>query len=468
MRPVVLPTPGHYITPMRRFIAVCTAFIFATAPLGTLAQEKRGLGLIRDAEIEDTLRAYANPILESAGIPAEDVRLLIVGDPRINAFVAGGLNIFIHTGLIRATKKPGELIGVIAHETGHIAGAHLSQLSEKSTRAMLGGIIGSLLGAAAIAGGAGNAGAGVIMGSQTMAAGSMAGEIRVNEASADQAALKYLDENDISASGMLATFETLRRQEMGMRAQNLFLRDHPLTSERIATMRNHINESTIPKDQAPAGFQEKQDRMVAKLAAFTEPYKRTLSLYPLTDTSLAARYARAIAEFKRSQLQPALDGIDALIKERPNDPFFYDTKGQILFENGKLDDAEKAYARANTLKPGNALMLTDHARTLIARDKGQDLQRAVALLEQSKEIDDSYSNTWRQLAIAYGKQGKLGLSYMALAEEASLAGDYKTVLQHVARAKGQAQGDASLQLLLSDLQRDAQAQLQKKKENNLF
>ena len=308
----------------------------------------------------------------------------------------------------------------------------------------------------------------MIMGSQGMAAGRMAGEIKVNESSADQAALTYLDENDISASGMLATFEYLRRQESGLRAQNTFLRDHPLTSERIATMRNHINESSIPKDQVPSGFQEKQDRMVAKLAAFTEPYSRTLALYPESDTSIAARYARAIAEFKRSQLPAALTGIDALIKERPNDAFFYDTKGQILFENGKLDEAEKAYARANSLRSGNALMLTDHARVLIARDKGRDLDRAVALLEQSKEIDDSYSNTWRQLAIVYGKQGKLGLSYMALAEESALGGDYRTVLQHVARAREQAKGDPSLELLLSDLQRDAQAQLEKKKENYLF
>lgn len=452
----------------RRLIAAFTALSVACAPLGALAQEKPA-GLIRDAEIETTLRAYANPILESAGIPPEDVRIFIVSSPRINAFVAGGLNIFIHTGLIRVTKKPGELIGVIAHETGHIAGAHLSQLSEKSSRALLGGILGALAGAAVIAGGGGQAGAGVIMGSQSMAAGRLAGDIRVNEASADQAALSYLDDNDISATGMLATFETLRRQEMGIAgARNLFMRDHPLTTERIAAMRHHIDESPIPRDQAPEGFQEKQDRMVAKLVAFTEPYDRTMALYPATDTSIAARYAHAIAEFKRSQLAPALRSIDSLIAERPNDPFFYDTKGQILFENGKLDEAEKAYARANTLLPGNALMLTDHARVLIARDQGKDLQRAVALLEQSKEIDDSYSNTWRQLAIAYGKEGKLGLSYMALAEESALGGDYKTVLQHVARAKEQAKTDPSLLLLLNDLQRDAEAQLAKKKENRLF
>lgn len=452
---------------IRRIIAAFTALTVIATPLSALADKPSGL--IRDAEIESTLRAYANPIFESAGIPAEDVRLFIVSNSRINAFVAGGLNVFIHTGLIRVTKKPGELIGVIAHETGHIAGAHLSQLSEKSNRAMLGGILGALAGAAVIAGGGGSAGAGVIMGTQSMAQGRLAGDIRVNEASADQAALSYLDENDISATGMLATFETLRRQEMGIAgARNQFMRDHPLTSERIATMRNHISESSIPRDQAPEGFQEKQDRMVAKLVAFTEPYERTMALYPTSDTSIAARYAHAIADFKRSQLKPALAGIDGLIKDRPNDPFFYDTKGQILFENGKLDEAEKAYARANTLLPGNALMLTDHARVLIARDQSRDLQRAVALLEQSKEIDDSYSNTWRQLAIAYGKEGKLGLSYMALAEESALSGDYKTVLQHVARAKEQAKSDPTLGLLLADLQRDAEAQLAKKKENNLF
>lgn len=448
---------------MRRLIAAVSALIMAASPFTAQA------GLIRDAEIENTLRAYADPLFETAGIPPEDVRVLIVADPSINAFVAGGLNIFIHTGIIRVTKKPGELIGVIAHETGHIAGAHLSQLSEKSTRAMLGGAIGALLGAVAVAGGAGKAGAGVLMGSQSMAQRRFMSDIRLNEASADQAALQYLDANDISATGMLATFEILRRKEAGNTfAPDPFSRDHPLTSERIATMRNHISESAIPADQAPDGFQEKQDRMLAKLVAFTEPYDRAMALYPATDTSLAGRYAHAIAEYRHSHLDKALEGINSLIKEHPSDPFFYDTKGQITFENGKLDDAEQAYARANTLLPGNALMLTDHARVLIARDQPKDLPRAVALLEQSKEIDDSYSSTWRQLAIVYGKQGKLGLSYEALAEEAALAGDYKTVLQHVARARSEARADRSLSLLLDDLQRDAEAQLDKKKEDNLF
>jgi predicted Zn-dependent protease len=298
-------------------------------------------GLIRDAEIENTLHAYATPIFEAAHIPPEDVRIFIVSDPSINAYVAGGLNIFIHTGLIRQATKPGMLIGVIAHETGHIAGAHLSQFQEKSTRASIGALLGALagvavIGVAMIAQGhvgdsAGQAGIGVLAGSQSMAQRGFMSDIRLNEQSADHAALTFLDANDISATGMLEMFETLHRLESGLATQDPFMTDHPLTTERIATIRNHIAESKIPADQVPEGFPAMHARMLAKLVAFTEPYETTLNLYPPSDASIAGRYARAIAEFRRSHLDAALAGMDGLIKQHPKDPFFYDTKGQILF-----------------------------------------------------------------------------------------------------------------------------------------
>ena len=453
-----------YNRSMRALSAMIFSLLAAIMPL-----QSHAAGLIRDAEIESTLRAYTHPILDAADIPDEDVRILIVSDPSINAFVAGGLNLFLHTGLIRATGKPGELIGVIAHEVGHLSGAHLSQLQEKSTRAMLGGVIGALLGAAVIAGGGHKAGAGVIMGSQSMAHRNLMGSIRVNESAADQAALRFLDANEISATGTLSLLETLRRREGSQPgSKDLFMRDHPLTTDRIIALRNHIDASSIPPDQVPEGFIEKHARMVAKLTAFTEPYATTLNLYPPGDTSLAARYARAIAEFRHQNLAAALSGMDALIKERPNDPFFYDTKGQILFENGKLTEAAQAYAKASTLQPDSALIMTDYAKTLIAQNKAAELPRAVALLERSKEIDDSHTGTWRELAIAYGKQGRLGLSYEALAEEAALNGNYKTVLQHVARARTFSANDSSLRLLLDDLERDAKAQLADKEKKKLF
>ncbi len=448
----------------RRLTALLSALVFAVAPVAAQAAS-----LIRDAEIEHTLRAYADPIFNAAGIPPEDVRVLIVDDPSLNAYVAGGLNLFLHTGIILAADNPQMLIGVMAHETGHIAGAHLSQMSEKSTRAMLGGVIGALIGAATIAAGGGQAGAGIIMGSQSMAERQYIGDIRQNETSADQAGLHFLDMLDISGSGMLEMFEKLRQTEQIHNTQtDPFLRDHPLTADRISTMRDHINESTTPKDQVPASFIPMHARMLAKLIGFTKPYNEVLIRYPLTDNSLPARYARAIADFQRSHLDEALAGINKLIAEHPQDPFFYDTKGQMLFEHGRLKEAAETYALAARYLPGNALILTDEARCLTAQEDPALLSRAVALLEQSKEIDDSYDVTWRELAIAYGRQGKMGLSYMALAEEASLSGDYKTVLQHVARARTYASDDTSLGLKLDDLEHDAKAQLKAQKEGSMF
>jgi predicted Zn-dependent protease len=439
----------------RRFVAVLAALIL---PFSAQA------GLIRDAEIEYTLHAYTRPIFQAADIDPESVRIFIISSPEVNAFVAGGLNIFIHTGLIREAKTPGMLIGVLAHETGHIAGAHLSQFQEKANRATFRSVLGIILGAAAVAGGARQAGAGIISGSQNLANRGFLSDIRQNEQAADQAAITFLEASDISASGMLDMFEVLRRREAGLQGRDKYLLSHPLSSERIATMRNHIAQSSIPADQVPSGFAAMHARMIAKLVAFTEPYDTTLSLYPLSDTSVAARYARSIAEFKRSKLAPALAGINGLIKEYPKDAYFYDTKGQILFENGKLEEASAAYAKATSLAPDSALITTDYAKTLIAKKNPAELSRAITLLERSRELDDSYSTTWRQLAIAYGQQGKLGASYAALAEEAALNGDYETVLQHVARARRDAGNDAALGLQLDDLTNEAKAQLAKKKE----
>lgn len=425
-------------------------------------------GLIRDAEIENTLYTFAHPMFDAADISPDTVRIMIVNDPEINAYVAGGLNIFVNTGLLRASKNANMVIGVLAHEIGHISGAHLSQMKEKATRAMLGGIIGSVIGAAAVAGGAKQMGAGVIAGSQNIANRTFLSDIRLNEQSADHAALTYLDASDISSTGMLEMFDLLRQRDAGGIAHDKYLSNHPLTTERIATMRNHINESKIPDGQTLPGFDAMHARMIAKLVAFTEPYETTLIRYPATDTSLPARYARAIGEFKRSNFTSALAGMNELIKQNPKDPFLYDTKGQILFESGKVDAASNAYAKAASLKPDSALIVTEYAKTLIALGKPSQLSHAIALLERSKQLDDSYDVTWRQLALGYGKLGKLGLSYAALAEEAALHGEYETVLQHVARARTQADNDESLQLQLADLERDAKAQLEKKRDESLF
>ncbi|MEJ0009624.1 MAG: M48 family metalloprotease [Alphaproteobacteria bacterium] len=448
----------------RRMALLLSCFAAFLLPVESFA-----VGLIRDAEIEDTLRAYANPIFDSAGIPPQDVRILIVSDPSINAYVAGGLNLFLHTGLILATKKPGELIGVIAHETGHIAGAHLSQLNEKSNRATLGAVISALLGAAAVVGGSPGAGGGILMGGMSMSQRGYLSGIRLNEASADQAGAalprrqRHLGHRHAQH---VRDAEAQGRPGLPGPVPHRPPADHR-AHRRHARPRQRIEHPARPGARGLRRAPRAHDRQAAGLHRAVRndhehlPGERYFG-------SVAARYARAIAAYRHHDLAGALAGMDALIKEHPRDAFFYDTKGQILFENAKLPEAEAAYGRASSLMPDSALIMTDYAAVLVAAQDRSKLPQAIAMLERSKEMDDSYSTTWRELGMAYGLEGKLGLSYEALAEEAALAGDYKRVLQHVARARQYMSDDPSLGLLLDDLERDAKAQLHHKDEHKLF
>lgn len=420
-------------------------------------------GLIRDAEIEATLKHMAAPIFIEAGIPPKNMHIYIISNPTLNAFVAGGLNMFFHTGLLKATTDPSMLVGVIAHETGHIAGAHLSQFSQTASRATMGGIIGAVIGVAAAAAGGGQAGAGIIAGSQNMALRNLYSGIRVKEQSADHAALTYLDALDFSASGMMEMFELLRRNERGVQ-RDPYLQTHPLSQQRVATIRNHIEASTIPKGALPPEFTELHARMIAKLFAFTEPYEDTMRRYPESDTSVAARYARAIANFRSNKLDDARIGMEGLLKDHPNDPYFHDTLGQILFENGKVEAAITEYESAHELAKNAPLITTDLAKALLVRGNEGDIKTAKTLLEESIELDSNHGFTWRQLAIAYGRDGELGKSYMAIANEFALEGKYEDVVQQVKRAKPLLKGDEAALLAADDLSRDAKEQIRKREE----
>lgn len=422
-------------------------------------------GLLRDAEIENTLRTFADPIFSAADINPKSVRIFLVDDPAINAYVAGGLNMFINTGLILNTDKPGMLIGVIAHETGHIAGAHLSKLEQEASSATLKTIISSVIGAATIAAGGKDVGAAILMGGQNTAMREMFSFYRGNEQAADQAALQFLDANQISATGMLDMFEVLRRKEkQTTHSSDPYLRTHPLTTERISDIRGHIEQSSIPKDAVPTNTAYMHARMVAKLYAFTEPPAKTFATYPESDTSEAARYARAIAWFRTPDLPKALQLMDELIKERPNDPYYLDTRGQILFENGKVKEAIKTYESASRLLPNNGLILADLGKSYLATNDPALLQRAIDVLERARVADDANTNTWRQLAIAYGKKGELSQSYAALAEESALAGNPEESLMYANRALKESKDGTPTQLHAQDLKNEAEQLIKEKKD----
>lgn len=402
---------------------ILTVFILA---VGMLPCTALAVSLIRDAEIEDTLRAYANPIFDKAGLNANAIHIFIVDDPTINAFVAGGANMFIHTGLIMKTENPSMLLGVMAHETGHMAGGHLAQGAEKLKDAQLGTILSMVLGAAVVAGGGGDAGVAVMSAGQEVAMRNFLSFSRSNENAADQAALNYLDALHITSSGMLKVLEMLRQNEnRSYSMPDPYTRTHPLSIDRISHIRDHVMGSPLKDGDYPANFKERHDRMLAKLIGFTQPLNDTLAQYPLRDSSLAAHYARSIAYFKAADLQKALAEIDTLIKMRPGDPYFQELKGQFLFENGKIEESKKAYDNAAGKLPNSPLILSDYGKVLLASGNAVDAAKAVKLLERSSHLDNSNVNTWHELAIAYGKTDHQAMFYLASAEEAMLADNMK-------------------------------------------
>lgn len=392
--------------------------------------------LIRDAEIEHTLRTYADPIFKTAGVNSSATKLFIVQDNALNAYVAGGANMFIHTGLIMATQTPDVLIGVMAHETGHIAGGHLARGAEKIKNAELGTVLTFVLGAAAaVASKKPEAAAAIISGGQNSVMRNFLSYTRGNEQAADQSAITSLDKLGISADGMLKMFELLRvneRKQFG--SPDPYMLTHPLTNERIEFVRNHVKNSKIPKDQYPKSYNLLHGRMVAKLYGFIQTPERTLQKYPVSDKTIPARLARAIAYYKIPDIDSSMKEINSLIAESPNDPFFHELKGQILFENGYNREALASYQTAVKLLPSSALILADLGKVEIAQNLPSSLKNAIIHLEKSTNIDNSNSNSWRLLATAYGRVDNLPMSNLALAEEALLNGDAKTALQMSAQS----------------------------------
>ena len=383
-------------------------------------------GLIRDAEIEHYLNRLAEPIFRSAGLPPESVHIYMLQDDSINAFVAGGSNIFLHTGLLLETSTPDMLLGVLAHETGHIAGGHLLRGTEQLRAARIGAILSYVGGIAAVAAGAADAGMAVMTaGSHTAERGILA-YTRSNEDSADQAAMRFLDANHLSASGMLEMFEILQRNErQHYAALDPYSMTHPLSKERLANIRSHLGASAYSASLLGEPFLTMHARMLGKLEGFMQSPDTILARYPSSDTSIRAHYARAVALFRKPDIQAALIEMDHLQKTAPKDPYYYDMRGQILFEHGKIDDAEQAYSKANALAPNTPMIQTSLAQTWMAHKapSKEQLQKAVHLLDGATQKDTSNGLSWRLLAEAQGKLGNQGEMHLAQAEHAALEND---------------------------------------------
>ena len=398
------------------------------------AWAKKGrVNLIRDAEIETTLHQITNPILEAAGISPGSVHLYIVRDRRLNAFVAGGMNLFINTGLLMRTEHPGQLAGVIAHEVGHIAGGHISRVGKAQSRAAAEVILSTVLGAAAAVAGAPALGTAIIAGGQTYAQGEFFSFSRSQEQAADQAALSYLRQLDISAAGLAEFFRILDEQSLLSVSQaNPYLRSHPLTRDRIRFVNNQVQPLPDGEPGFPAAWLAPHRRMVAKLHAFLDDPGRTLERHQ--GDGLVDRYARAIAFYRLPDLDRALAEIDGLIETYPDDPYFHELKGQMLFENGRVAAAVEPYRRAVGLKPVSLLQV-GLAKALIETGEGTAVAEAIDNLEAAVRGDSTNAGAWRLLGIAQGRSGEEGSASLSLAEWALLTGKPEDAKLYARRAE---------------------------------
>jgi predicted Zn-dependent protease len=408
------------------------------APIAA-AQEGDSSGqpqLIRDAEIESIIRTWWTPILRAASLDPEAVHIYLVDDPEINSFVAGGQNLFVNTGLLMRSQTPNQVIGVMAHETGHIAGGHLVRSDRQMTKAMIASLIamaaGVVAGVAAhspdavAAGAAGGEG----VGERTYLSFSVG-----QEATADHAALNFLDHTHQSARGLLQFFEMLEQDEMlAGEKEDPFLRDHPLTQDRIQYIEQHIEESPWSDAKDPPDWIEMHAIMKAKLDAFLNSPAQVLDEYKASDQSIPARYARAIAYYRIPQLKDALTLINGLIAAEPRNPYFEELKGQMLFENGQVAEAVEPYQKAVALAPASGLLKVEAAQVELESDNASLVPVAMTQLNDATPYEGDNSDLWRFLAIAYGRSGNMGMASLSIAEQNMTDGNWNAARAEAARA----------------------------------
>ncbi|MGH6737295.1 MAG: M48 family metalloprotease [Methyloceanibacter sp.] len=388
-------------------------------------------GLIRDAEIEALIRDYAKPILTAAGLGSHNVQIHIVNDRNFNAFVVDGQNMFMHAGALIMAETPNQVIGVIAHETGHITGGHLARLRTQISKAKSAALMLQLLGLAAMAGGAiagapgmGQLGMGAAFGGTDAAMRSVLAYRQTEESSADQAAMVFLNATKQSGRGMLETFDVLAEKLRGIQGINPYLMTHPLPKQRIEQLRELVVSSPYYDNKDPPALQFRHDLIRAKLSGFLDKPEVAFNRYPATDTSLAAVYARAIATYRQSGVQVAMPLLDQLIAAQPNWPYFYELKGQFLFESGKGATAIEPLRKAVELAPNEPLIRIMLAQALIGTNNAKYLDEAIRNLRTALARERSSAMGYRQLASAYARKAELAHASGAKRQfmaEASLA-----------------------------------------------
>jgi predicted Zn-dependent protease len=381
-------------------------------------------GLIRDTEIERVMREYTDPLLEAAELDTRAVDVYLIGNMEFNAFVTQGQNIFLHTGLIIQAQTPNEIKSVIAHEIGHIQSAHLARFgdAQRSGMATMAASIG--IGLIAALAGAPDAGAAIIASGPQFATLDVLRYSRGQEASADQAAVRLLTATGQSGRGLVTTFERLAYQErLSFQRRFEYFRSHPLSSDRVAALRRNVEESQFADTPDTPEEIAELERIQAKIIGFMAPPGQTFDRYPETNQSLPARYARSVAWFKQGLTDRAVQEVDALIAMEPDNPYFHELKGQILFESGIIAASVAPQRRALELLPDAPLFKVYLARSLVAQGGEARLREAVTLLSQALVSESDNTFGWFQKALAHQQLGEIPLAELATAERYYAIGD---------------------------------------------
>jgi predicted Zn-dependent protease len=438
------------MAPAGRALAFATAIAVAFAgggPALTPARAQdaatRGMPIIRDTEIEQLLRDYAAPVLQAAGLAKQNVRVVVLGERAFNAFVMDGRHIFINTGALFDAKTPNEIIGVFAHETGHLAGGHLQRLREQLANAQTASIIALLAGVGAMVAGArsgaaggGDIGVAAIMAPQSAIQRTMLAYVRTQEDQADHAGVKFLNATGQSPRGMLELFKRLGNEQLfNSRFIDPYLQSHPMPAERVAALETLAKASPYFERKDPAELQLRHDMMRAKLSGFLDRPDTVARRYPLGDHSLPARYARAISTYRHGDTRDAVAQIDGLIQTQPNDPYFYELKGQALLEGGRPAEAIAPLRHAVALAHGAPLMDIMLGQALVATKNTKNAEEAVPLLTAALSREPESTDAYAQLAMAYGRKGDLAQADLAAAQAAFMRGDLMTARQLATRAK---------------------------------
>jgi predicted Zn-dependent protease len=424
------------------FAAVVTASLGLTP--SPAASQGAGMTIIRDAEIEQLLRDYANPIFRVSGINEGATKIILVGSRDFNAFVASGRKVFMNVGVIMESTTPNQVIGVLAHEAGHIAGGHLFRLREQLERAQIMAVAGMLLGAGAVAAGSrsnqvgmsGSGPMGAIMGPMEAARRSLLAYQRSEEQAADKAALRYLNQTGQSTKGMIETFQRFADESLFRRVgSDPYLQSHPMAPERIAALKEDAEKSPNFGKADPPALKARHDLARAKLVGFTMRAEETLRRYPPTDASLPARYARAISAYRYGNQAAAQAQIDALIAAQPNNPYFHELKGQALLEAGRAREALAPLRRATALAPGQVLIRAMLGHALVSTGDARDADAAIRELTAVTQRDPEAADAFQHLARAYGAKGDDGMAALSAAQGYAVAGQQDEAKRLARRAK---------------------------------